>query len=102
MMGGPNAKLLRQMQAQLAKIQEELAEETVEATAGGGAVKVVMTGQQRVRAVQLDPAALDPEDVELLQDMIVAAMNEALAKSQELAARRLSALTGGLKLPGLF
>ncbi|HZU06223.1 MAG TPA: YbaB/EbfC family nucleoid-associated protein [Chloroflexota bacterium] len=102
MMGGPNAKLLRQMQAQLAKIQEELAEETVEATAGGGAVKVVMTGQQRVRAVQLDPAALDPEDVELLQDMIVAAMNEALAKSQELAARRLSALTGGLKLPGMF
>ena len=102
MMGGPNAKLLRQMQAQLAKIQEELAAATVEGTAGGGAVKVVMTGQQRVRAVQLDPAALDPEDVELLQDMIVAAMNEALAKSQELAARRLSALTGGLKLPGMF
>jgi DNA-binding YbaB/EbfC family protein len=90
------------MQARLAKIQEELAAATVEGTAGGGAVKVVMTGQQRVQAVTLDPSAVDPDDIELLQDMIVAATNEALAKSQELAARRLGALTGGLKLPGLL
>ncbi len=102
MMGGPNAKVMRQMQERLMKIQEELAEATVEATAGGGAVKVVMTGQQQVRAVTLDPAAVDPEDVEILQDMIVAAVNEALAKSRELAEKRLSTLTGGLKIPGLF
>jgi nucleoid-associated protein EbfC len=100
--GGPSAKALRDMQARLQKIQEELAEATVEGTAGGGAVKVVMTGQQRVQAVTLDPGAVDPEDVEMLQDMIVAAANEALAKSQELAAQRLGALTGGLKIPGLF
>ena len=100
--GGPNAKAMRQMQEQLAKIQQELGEETVEASAGGGAVKVVMTGQQQVKAVVLDPAAVDPEDVEILQDMIVAALNEAMVLSQELAAKRLSVLTGGLKLPGLF
>jgi DNA-binding YbaB/EbfC family protein len=102
MMGGPNAKLMREMQARLAKVQEQLAEETVEATAGGGAVKVVMTGQQQVRAVTLDPSAVDPEDVEMLQDMIVAAVNEAMAKSQELAQQRLGSLMGGLKIPGLF
>jgi len=90
------------MQEQLAKIQQDLGEETVEASAGGGAVKVVMTGQQQVKAVLLDPAAVDPEDVEILQDMIVAALNEAMVLSQELAAKRLSVLTGGLKLPGLF
>jgi DNA-binding YbaB/EbfC family protein len=102
MMGGPSAKMMRQMQEQLVRIQEQLAEETVEATAGGGAVKVVMTGQQRVKAVTLDAGAVDPEDVEILQDMIVAAVNEALTKSQELAAQRLSVLTGGMKIPGLF
>src|SRR5438067_4685306 len=99
MMG--NAKLLQQMQAQMLKIQQELGEQTVEATAGGGAVKVVMTGQQQVTAVVLDKDAVDPDDVEILQDMIVAAVNEAMARSQELAAKRLSALTGGLKLPGM-
>jgi DNA-binding YbaB/EbfC family protein len=102
MMGGPNAKVMREMQNRLAKIQEDLAAETVEATAGGGAVKVTITGQQQVRAVTIDPGAVDPEDVEMLQDMIVAAMNEALGKSQELAAKRLGALTGGMKIPGLF
>ncbi len=100
--GGPSAKAMRQMQEQLAKIQQQLAEETVEATAGGGAVKVTMTGQQQVKAVELDRDAVDPEDLEMLQDMIVAAFNEAMHKSQELAAKRLSVLTGGLKLPGMF
>ena len=105
MMRGPDAKMMRDMQAQLAKmqkIQEDLAAETVEATAGGGAVKVVMTGQQRIQSVELDPGAVDPDDVEILQDMIVAAVNEALTKSQELAASRLGAVTGNLKIPGLF
>jgi nucleoid-associated protein EbfC len=100
--GGPNAKQLRDLQARMQKMQDDLANATVEGTAGGGAVKVVMTGQQRVQAVELDPGAVDPDDVEMLQDMIVAAVNEALGKSQELAAQRLGALTGGMKIPGLF
>ena len=96
------AKQMQQMQARLAKIQEELGEETVEAGVGGGVVKVVMTGQQQVRAVTIDPEALDPEDVETLQDLMVAAFNEALKKSQDLAGQRLGALTGGMKIPGLM
>jgi DNA-binding YbaB/EbfC family protein len=84
------------------KIQEELAEETVEATAGGGVVKAVVTGQQKLVSIEIDPAAVDPEDVEMLQDLVVAAVNEGLTKAQELAAQRLSSLTGGMKIPGLF
>lgn len=99
MMG--NSNLMRQMQERLAKLQEELAAETVEASAGGGAVKVVVTGQQRVESVTIDPSVVDPEDVEMLQDLMVAAFNEAVTKSQELAAKRLGVLTGGMKIPGL-
>ena len=105
MMGGPNAKAMREMQNQLAKLtkmQEELAAATYEASAGGGAVKVVINGQQLVQSVTIDPAAVDPDDVEMLQDMIMAAVNEAVTKSQETAARQLGALTGGMKIPGLF
>ncbi len=99
MFGSQN--LLRQMQNRLAKVQEELAKETVEATAGGGVVKVTMTGTQKVVSVEIDPSIVDPEEIEMLQDLMVAAFNEAIAKSQELAAKRLGAITGGLKLPGL-
>jgi nucleoid-associated protein EbfC len=105
MMGGnPQqlAKQMQQMQAKLAKIQEELGSETVEASVGGGGVTVVMTGHQEVRSVTIDPEALDPDDVETLQDLMVAAFNEALRTSQELASQRLGALTGGLKIPGLM
>jgi DNA-binding YbaB/EbfC family protein len=94
-------KQMQQMQAKMLKMQEELGNETVEASAGGGAVTVVITGQQRVREVRIDPSAVDAEDVEMLQDLMVAAFNEALEKSQALAASRMSALTGGLKIPGL-
>ena len=94
--------MFQQMQNKLLKIQQELAKETVEATAGGGAVTVTMTGQQRLQAVQLAPEVVDPDDVEMLQDLIVAAVNDALTKSQELQAKRLSALTGGLKIPGIL
>ena len=102
--GNPNqlAKQMQQMQARLAKIQEELGEETVEASVGGGVVTIMMTGHQQVQAVTIDPEALDPEDVETLQDLMVAAFNEALKKSQDLAAQRLSAVTGGMKIPGLM
>ncbi len=104
MMGGnPNqiARQMQQMQAQLAKIQEALGSETVEASVGGGMVTVVMTGHQQVESITIDPEAMDPEDPETLQDLMVAAFNEAQVKSQQLAESRLGALTGGLKIPGL-
>ena len=94
-------KQAQQLQARLMKAQEDLENETVEASAGGGAVKVVATGKQTVQSIAIDPAAVDPDDMELLQDMVLAAVNEALAKSQALAAERLGALTGGLKIPGM-
>lgn len=97
-----NMKLLQQMQSRLAKIQEELGNETVEGTAGGGAVKIQMTGHQKVQSVTFDPEVVDPEDVEMLQDLVAAAINEAVAKSQEMAGQRLGAITGGLKIPGLM
>jgi nucleoid-associated protein EbfC len=97
-----NQNMMRQMQNRLMKIQEDLANETIEATAGGGVVKAVATGQQKLVSVEIDPSAVDPDDVEMLQDLIVVAVNDALTKAQELAAERLSALTGGMKIPGLF
>ncbi len=97
-----NQNLMKQMQNKLVKIQEDLANETVEATAGGGVVKAVVTGQQKVVSIEIDPAAVDPEDVEMLQDLIVVAVNDALNKAQELASKQLSSITGGMKIPGLF
>ncbi|MGH2371686.1 MAG: YbaB/EbfC family nucleoid-associated protein [Chloroflexota bacterium] len=94
--------MFQQMQAKMLKIQEELAKETVETTAGGGAVTATMTGQQKLLSVTIDPEVVDADDVEMLQDLIVAAVNDAITKSQELQAKRLSALTGGLKIPGLM
>jgi DNA-binding YbaB/EbfC family protein len=101
-------KQVQQMQAEMAKAQEELKSETVEATAGGGTVTVVMTGELKVSEVRIDPEAVDPDDVELLQDLVLAAFNEALRSAQELQTRKLGAATGGLGdlagglgLPGL-
>jgi len=94
--------LMKQMQSRLVKIQEELASETVEATAGGGVVKATATGQQKLVSVEIDASVVDPEDVEMLQDLVVAVVNDVMAKAQELAAQRLSQLTGGMKIPGLF
>ena len=92
---------VQQMQQRLAKIQEDLATQTVEGTAGGGAVTITMTGQQKVQAVTHDPSVVDPEDVEMLQDLVLAAFNEAQAKSQQLTESQLGPLTGGMKIPGL-
>jgi DNA-binding YbaB/EbfC family protein len=102
-MGGMDA-LLRQaqeMQAQLLKAQEEFAQTTIEASAGGGMVKVALKGNQTVESVTIDPEAVDPDDVEMLQDLIVAAMNEALDKLQKQQAEMMGPLAGGLKLPGM-
>jgi DNA-binding YbaB/EbfC family protein len=74
----------------------------VEASAGGGAVRVVVTGKRKVQSIEISPDAVDPEDVEMLQDLVMAATNEALDKAQELAQSRLSAITGGMKIPGLM
>jgi len=92
----------QQLQAKLAKAREELGKMTVEATSGGGAVKVVLDGHQKVHSVQISPEVIESGDVELLQDLVMAAVNEAITKSQELVNKHLSSLTGGLNIPGLF
>jgi len=91
----------QELQAKLAKAQQELADTTVEASSGGGAVKVTINGQQKIQSVKISPEAINPDDVELLEDLVLTAVNEAIAKSQELATEHLGKLTGGLKIPGL-
>jgi len=103
--GGNMNKMMKQvqkMQGDMLKLQEELGDMTVEATAGGGVVKIVMTGKQEVKELTLDPEILNPEENEMVQDLLVAAFNEALRKSQELSSTEMSKVTGGLKVPGLF
>jgi DNA-binding YbaB/EbfC family protein len=99
-MGGL-AKQIQQMQADMLKAQEQLAEETVDVTAGGGMVKITITGHQRVQSIELNPEIVDPEDVEMLQDLLLAAINQAIEQSQAMAAERLEGLTGGMNIPGL-
>jgi DNA-binding YbaB/EbfC family protein len=102
-----NNEMVRQLQARMMKIQEELAAETVEASAGGGAVSVTISeigmgpAQARVQRVKIAPEAVDPEDIDTLEDLVVAAVNEALSKAQKAAADKLGPLTGGMKLPGM-
>lgn len=98
---GQIAKMAQQMQAQMAQAQEELRETTLEATAGGGAVRVVITGAQEVRSIEIDPGAVDPDEVEMLQDLVVAAVNDAIARSKDLERERMGAVAGGLGLPGV-
>lgn len=98
---GQITKMAQEMQANMARVQQELRESTVEATVGGGAVRVVMTGAQELREVVIDPAIVDPADVELLQDLVFAAMTDALGQSKRLAEEKMSAVTGGMGLPGL-
>lgn len=89
-------KQVQQMQTDMAKAQEELKHESVEASAGGGMVTVKVSGELEILSLAIDPSAVDPEDVELLQDMVQAAMNEALRAAQDLAAKKMGAVTGGL------
>jgi DNA-binding YbaB/EbfC family protein len=89
-------KQAQQMQAEMGEAQEKLKEEVVEASAGGGMVKVKMSGDLRLLEIAIDPEAADPEEVEILQDMVLAAVNEAIRSAQELAANRLGGITGGL------
>ena len=91
----------QKMQAEMLKIQEEVAARTVEAAVGGGMVKVTASGGGEITSVKIDPAAADPEDVEMLQDMVLAAVNEALRRGKDMMAQEMGKLTGGLGLPGM-
>ncbi len=100
-----NKQIMRQaqeLQARMARAQQELEKATVEGTAGGGVVKITMTGQQQVQGITINPEVIEAQDVEMLQDLVMAAMNDALEKSRQLANSRLGAITGGMKIPGLM
>ena len=99
---GKMMKQVQQMQKQMMKAQEELANEEVEASARGGMVTVKVSGDLKVNSIKIDPGAVDPDDVEMLEDMVLAATNEALRSAQELASSKMSGLTGGLNVPGLM
>ena len=99
-MGGM-IKQAQKLQKQMARMQEELAERTVEASSGGGMVKVVANGKQEVVSIQIEPEVVDPDDVDLLQDLVLAAVNDALKQSQEMVSAEMGKLTGGLNIPGL-
>jgi DNA-binding YbaB/EbfC family protein len=100
-MKGGLASQIQAMQQQMADTQESLGDETVEVSAGGGAVKVVMTGHQKMVSIELEADIVDPEDIDMLQDLIVSAVNQAVEASQELAAEKMESVTGGLNIPGL-
>lgn len=95
-------KQVQKMQKQMEELQEELYQKEVEASAGGGAVEVKVNGRKEVLSVTIKPEAVDPDDVEMLQDLIVAATNEALRKADEMMTREMSKITGGMNIPGLF
>ena len=95
-------KQAKKMQKKMEEIQAQVAQETVTATAGGGIVTATVTGDLKVTSIEIDPEAIDPEDAEMLQDMIVAAVNQGIADAQAMASERMSAVTGGMNIPGLF
>ena len=99
---GKMMKQAQQLQSKMLKLQEEMADKTVETTSGGGMVKVVANGRQQVLSIQIEKEVVDPDDVEMLQDLVLAAINDALIKSQEMATEEMSKLTGGLSIPGLI
>jgi DNA-binding YbaB/EbfC family protein len=99
---GNMMKQAQKLQTKMLKLQEEMAGKTVETTSGGGMVKVVANGRQQVISIQIEKEVVDPDDVEMLQDLILAAVNDALLKSQEMVSQEMSKLTGGLNIPGLM
>ena len=105
MKGIPNmGNLMKQaqnLQSKMAKLQEELKEKTVEASAGGGMVTVVVDGKQEIRSITIEPEVIDPDDIEMLQDLILAAVNDGLSKAKEMINQEMSQLTGGLNLPNI-
>ena len=98
---GNMMKQAQQLQSKMMKLQEELADKTVESSSGGGMVKVTANGRQQVLSIQIEKEVVDPDDVEMLQDLVLAAVNDALAKAQEMVSSEMGKLTGGLNIPGL-
>jgi nucleoid-associated protein EbfC len=99
-----NQKFIRQaqeLQNRLAKAQEELANTIIEGTSGGGAIKVTVNGQQEIQAIKISPDVVNPQEVEMLEDLVLSAVRDAMVKAQELASKKMGGLTGGLKIPGL-
>lgn len=99
---GNMMKQAQKLQSKMLKLQDELAERTIETTAGGGMIKVVANGRQQIVSISIDKDVVDPEDVEMLQDLVLAAVNDALAKAQEMVSGEMSKLTGGFNLPGML
>jgi nucleoid-associated protein EbfC len=97
----PSMKMIQQMQNRLAKIQQELEETEIEGSAGGGAVKVVVNGQREFKSISITPEFVDPDDVEMLEETIAAAITDAMGRAQKLNEEKMGALTGGMKIPGL-
>ncbi len=97
-----NLRQIQELQAKLVKAQEDLGNTNVEVTAGGGAIKIVINGHQQFQSISISPEVVNPDDVDFLQDIVLAACNEAVQKSQEMAAQNMSKLTGGMKISGLF
>ena len=95
-------KQAQQMHAKISQLQEEMAEKTIEVSSGGGMVNIVMNGKQQVVTIRIDPEVVNREDIEMLQDLIVAAVNEAIRKSKEMMAEEMKKVTGGLSIPGFF
>jgi hypothetical protein len=99
---GNMMKQAQKLQSRMLKLQEELADKTVETTAGGGMIKVVANGRTQIVSITMEKEVVDPQDVEMLQDMILAAVNDALAKAQEMVATEMGKITGGFNLPGIL
>jgi len=95
-------KQAQKLQSKMLKLQEEMAEKTVETASGGGMVKVVANGKQQIVSIEIEKEVIDPDDAEMLQDLIIAAVNDALTQSQEMVSEEMSKLTGGMKIPGLM
>jgi DNA-binding YbaB/EbfC family protein len=98
---GNMMKQAQKLQSKIFKLQEELADKTVETTVGGGMVKAVANGKQELLSIKIDPEVVDPSDVQMLEDLITAAVNEVLKKSQEMVSQEMTKLTGGFNIPGI-
>jgi DNA-binding YbaB/EbfC family protein len=94
-------RMAQQMQQEMLRVQSELEATTIDGSSGGGAVSATVTGKQELVSITIDPSAVDPDDVEMLQDLVVAAVNDALRTSRELAEQKMAAVTGGLRIPGM-
>ena len=99
---GKMMKQAQQLQAKMLKLQEEMSEKTVETSSGGGMVKVMANGRQQLVSIQIEQEVVDPDDVEMLQDLILAAVNDALSKAQDMVSEEMNKLTGGMNIPGLM